>query len=150
MPSILQHVAPFSTKLKKDDTKENDQEKIEHPFSLSVGIRFSDEVMKYVWGCGNNADGFLVEPVENQNDLLNVRGSNFLHTCIREAHYSTLVSSLLEPIGIPCANTPRGWYTYKLHDDPIPKVIYTLPVIVTHVTHGVHMTLSVSSCNIQA
>lgn len=82
-------------------------------------------------GCGNNADGFLVSPVETGSTHVTIRGSSFEHTTHRELLYSQIIGRLLQKRGYVGCNEPAGWYDYRVPNDPYPLIKKTCAVYTT-------------------
>jgi hypothetical protein len=74
-------------------------------------------------GCGNNYDGFPIKPVDGNDKLVNIRGSTFQHTVIRELYMTDLVNKALKEEKLIGANASVGWYEYELPNTPLDKVV---------------------------
>ena len=48
-----------------------------------------------------------------------IRGSAFWHTAVRENYMVADISAVLDPLGIPCANSALGMYTYAEPNMPL-------------------------------
>jgi hypothetical protein len=80
-------------------------------------------------GCGNNTDGFLIQPISNSNTKLTIRGCAFLHTTYRELFMTNYLSHLLSSHKIECANTSIGWFEYKSQNENSEKIDSDIPII---------------------
>ncbi|KNC51960.1 uncharacterized protein AMSG_08206 [Thecamonas trahens ATCC 50062] len=109
------------------------------PLAVASGIRSALVRVAGEWfrlkGCGNNDEGFVIREVETddgrERGLVNIRGSSFEHTTIREMLMTHKIEAVATEIGMLSANAPRGWYVYELADDPFPLVAKVCSVFAT-------------------
>eukprot|EP00054_Salpingoeca_dolichothecata_P015663 m.90681 g.90681 ORF g.90681 m.90681 type:complete len:537 (-) comp21597_c1_seq4:48-1658(-) len=113
-------------------------------------------------GCGNNEEGFVVQPVldeegqpvldkegQQEKPLRQIRGCCFPHTSLNELQMSHRVDELLKPFGMRCANRPIALYKYEIPNSELPKIIRTCSVFETegdrrlsdHVLRGIELLL---------
>jgi hypothetical protein len=65
-------------------------------------------------GCGNNTEGFPLEPLISTNkNAKEVRGCQFLHTAQREQWMTNYASKILHQEGILVGNVPVGIWKYE-------------------------------------
>ena len=108
---------------------------------LISGVRSAlIKTMRSKWyrlkGCGNNTDGFLIEPVANSKGKLTIRGCAFLHTTYRELYMTKMISDILTPHQIVCANIPIGWFEYGSANEHSDNESHLdLPIVVDRALH---------------
>ncbi|ETO28191.1 hypothetical protein RFI_08942 [Reticulomyxa filosa] len=106
---------------------ENENIKCELVHTFASGVRsaiveFRNEEVRVFYrlkGCGNNEDGFLYRCIQdNTLPFMEIRGSSFLHTSVRELYMNDLIQRILKDnaykIPFRCANIRSvGYYEYE-------------------------------------
>ena len=108
-------------------------------YGVASGVRSGLAKVDGVWyrlkGCGNNNEGFVVREVDTaegrEKGLVNIRGSSFVHTSVRELYMTHRVAQVAEKAGMLSGNVPLAFYEYTLDDDPFPLVTKACSVFVT-------------------
>jgi len=100
-------------------------------------VRCDDGQWYRLKGCGNGDQGVVVRTTgEGASAWRELRGVAFLHTAVRELHWTSTLAAPMAAAGVPSANVALGWYSYAAPHAPLGEAGDLRPTCIVEATRG--------------